>query len=412
MGQGTTSILDYNSDLIRRQWIKDGVAEARKSSFWDFAMGKGADAIIRQKRMKTATEGHNIIFDYQGALEGTGFKNKETAYGKGESKKRFSDRVTIDMWRFPVYNGTKWDATKSANLNSTEHSDSRRLLMDVWTKLKDQAVFDCMQFGSTHRYIVKANATKTFSYDDLVKLELAVKSGNGFVSMTNKDTKMPKRFPLLPYKVAGGKDMWLLVCDSYMLSALFLDPDFKSSFQHADVRGNDNRLISGALGTIRSFVIMDSGTFLGKSKEGVLPAKDGGLVDAYGYAQFNATRIMGSGLRTYRGADGQYTPQSWEGDLTQTGAKVFSRGLVVGRRALQFAIGMDPDYNLEWSRDHKIDSESCLITWVGMKPVKLLAEGPDYHAAEAAGISFGFIAVDMQLPDEIGQSIIDSANAG
>ena len=403
---GTTAVVPYSSDLLRRKWIRDGMVEAANESFWSRFIGSGEKSVIRQTKLNTAKDGHTVVFQYSGALEGKGVKDKETAYGKGESKKLFSDKVTINRWRFPVYNGDEWDATAIADLNSTQHSNSRSLLMDLWTKLKDQAIFDCMQFGATHRYIIEAKAPgkPTFTYNDLVALELACKSGNGFSSMTDK-TKVKKRFPILPFSWEGNKPMWLLVLDSYMLATLYMDTEFQGALQQMDVRGDKNRLLSGVIGKIRNFIIMDAGTFMGQSQEGVASAINGGLVDKLGYAQFDSTKIMTSGLRTYRGADSRFVPQSWEGDLTQTGDKVFSRGLVVGQMALQFAWGREPDYKFKSSQDFDIDSESCLEVWCGVKPVKLISENKDYAAAEAAGTSLGIIAVDMQLPDSIGTMI-------
>lgn len=406
---GTTGVVPYNSDLLRRKWIREGMVEAATQSFWYSMMGTSEKSIIRNVKLDTATQGHNVTFQYSGALEGKGVKGKDTAYGKGESKKTFSSDVTIQRWRFPVYNGDEWDATQIADLQSTQHSDSRSKLMDLWTKLKDQAIFDCFQFGATQRYIIetKSQGQPTFSYKDLVKLELALKSGHGFSNMGAK-TASNRRFPVLPYKFDGqGKPMWLLVCDSYMLSMMFTDPEFADLFKQGDVRGDNNRMIEGAIGTIRSFIVMDSGVFMGTSAEGIAPAINGGLVDADGYAQFNSTKIQVPGLRTYRGGDGLFVPQSWEGDKTQAGAKVFSRGIVVGKMALQFAWGREPDYKIQKSQDFEIDSESCLIVWCGLKPLQLKQENKDYTTVKASDTTLGFVAVDIQLPDDVGNSIIN-----
>lgn len=406
---GTTGVVAYNSDLHRRKWIREGMVEAATQSFWYPMMGRSEKSIIRNVKLNTAKEGHIVTFQYSGALEGKGVKGKDTAYGKGESKKVFSSEVSIQRWRFPVYNGDEWDATQIADLQSTQHSDSRSKLMDLWTKLKDQAIFDCFQFGATHRYIIETAAAgqPTFSYKDLVKLELALKSGNGFYEMGTK-TKAKRRFPVLPYKFDGqGRPMWLLVCDSYMLSMMFTDPEFADLFKQGDVRGDNNRMIEGAIGTIRSFIVMDAGVFMGTSDDGIAPALQGGLVDAEGYAQFNSTKIMAPGPRTYRGNDKAFVPQSWEGDKTQQGDKVFSRGLIIGQMALQFAWGREPDYKLQKSQDFEIDSESCLIVWCGLKPLKLKQENKDYTTVKASDTSLGFVAVDIQLPDDVGGSIIN-----
>lgn len=406
MSTTATGVLAYDSILNRQAWIKDGIVKARDKSFWAFAESTDRDAIIRQKQLNTATEGLQIVFDYSGALESFGVKNKETAIGKGEDKKRFSDHVTVDMWRFPVKNGVEFDLAASADLNSFAHNDSKRLLSEVWHKVKDQTIFDVFQHTATDRFLVKRPG---LTYEDLQALSLAVSTGVGLTEMGSKNPR-PKRFPTQGYRMQDGKEYYLLVLDPYAVTTLFMDSKFRDTLSQADVRGDNNRVFTGVIGKILNFIIMTPDSFVGISQDQTKPGIRGGFVDSRGYGQFNSTKIIRPGLRTYRGDNDAFVPKSWEGDRIQSGDKVFSRGLVIGRRALHFGVGKDPDYNLEWSPDHKITSESCLITWCGVKPVKLLAEANDYEAAEAAGSTLGFLAVDLQLPDSIGDAIKAAQN--
>ena len=72
-----------------------------------------------------------------------------------------------------------------------------------------------------------------------------------------------------------------------------------------------------------------------------------------------------------------------------------SRGLLLGAGALQLGIGKMPEYRWQSSQDFGIDSESAVISWVGIQKTKLVAEDVDYLDAKVAGIDYGVIAVDV-----------------
>ena len=61
---------------------------------------------------------------------------------KGEQKKKFSDKITVDRYRLVADNGDSFDAVNIGDLSISQHSDSRIKLGDLFTRFKDQALFD------------------------------------------------------------------------------------------------------------------------------------------------------------------------------------------------------------------------------------------------------------------------------
>jgi len=74
---------------------------------------------------------------------------------------------------------------------------------------------------------------------------------------------------------------------------------------------------------------------------------------------------------------------------------IASRGLLLGSGALQLGIGKMPEYRWQSSQDFGIDSESAVISWVGIQKTKLIAEDVDYIDAKVTGMDYGVIAVDV-----------------
>lgn len=389
---GNTAVVSIDSELVRKDWMMKGLIQANSRSFTAAYTGSSFDSIVYQETNLSASKGHTVVFDFDGNLVGHAVKNKETATGTGESKKKFSDTLTVDRYRFVVDNGDKFDGVNIGDLSITEHTDSRAKLSDLWVRVKDQAILDVAQQSATHRIYLGA----TFSFDQFLDMENIVKTGVGYKSMTDVRNAADKRLPLKPFYLENGQPVWLFVVDSSMKTMLMKSTGASSLFAGADVRGNDNRLISGVLGRIGNFLIVEAPVFFGETLNTL---KTGDFVDSAGYAQLDRTRIQVSGLRQFNGAQDSIAPTLWTGETIATKPgqdKLFSRGLILGAGGIQFALGKAPDYKWERSKDFGITSESCLETWCGVKATKLFAENSDYNT-KIGGISHGIVAVDVQI---------------
>jgi hypothetical protein len=391
-----TAQVAIGSDLERKKWMREGLVQAASTSFWGPYTGGSSNAIVYQVNNESAGDGHTVVFDYSGKISGKAVKGKDTAYGKGEIKRKFSDKITVERYRIPVDNGDKFDGKNIGDLTINEHSDSRSKLADLFIRWKDQMIFDALQGGTdtapSHIY----DLGTTFDYDDLISIEDALKTGKGFKTASATGavttTAAGRRAPLEPFRLENGEAVWLFIIDSFMATKLKQSTKYQTIVPQADVRGMNNRVISGVIGKLGRLVIVEASDFFGYT--------DGtgafGMVDS---------EVEIAGLRKYTtdGTIDATTPLTgWEGQEafdtdSATAAKLMSRGLILGQGAVQMAFGKMPDYKFQESTDFGITSQSAVEFWTEAKKTNLKLEGGAvYKAAKISGLDFGVIAVDIK----------------
>jgi hypothetical protein len=383
------------SDLERKKWLREGLVQAASVSFWGPYTGNSSSSIVYQENNEDAGSGHTVVFDFSGKLSGKAIKGKDTAYGKGEIKRKFSDKITVERYRIPVDNGDKFDGKNIGDLTINEHSDSRMKLADLFIRWKDQMIFDAAQgsYGEAPTHIY--NLGTTFTYNDLLSIETAIKTGKGFYSpsATGAVTTVAagRRAPLEPFRMEGGEQVWLFIVDSYMANLLKQSSNYQTIVISADIRGNNNRTISGKIGKLGSLLVVEAKDYYGFTE----PGAGFGLDDS---------EVEIAGLRKYTtdGTIDATTPLTgWEGQATfdtdsATAAKLMSRGLVMGQGAICTAFGKMPDYKFQESTDFGITSESAVEFWTEVKKTNLKLEGGNvYKAAKITGLDYGVIAVDI-----------------
>ncbi len=120
-----TGVVDYNSLLERKKWMREGLIQASSKSFWSAYTGMSRENIVYQENNENSGEGHTVVFDFDGNLSGKAIKGKARAIGNGEQKRKFSDRITVERYRLVVNNGDVFDGKNIGDLRINEHSDSR-----------------------------------------------------------------------------------------------------------------------------------------------------------------------------------------------------------------------------------------------------------------------------------------------
>ena len=372
-----TGKVPYGSDLIRKKWMREGLIQKSATSFWSAYKGNTKDSIIMQSNNENADTGHTVVFDFDGNLSGKPVKGNTTAKGTGEQKKKFSDKLTVDDYRYVVDNGTKFDGKEIGDLSINEHSDSRSKLADLWVRSSDQAYFDLGQQGAEF----DIDLGSTFTFDQFLDIEKVVKQGRGF---TTTPAGITTRLPLAPFYTADGKPIWLLVVDVAMKNKLMKSTGAQQLLRESDVRGNENRLFSGVLGKIGNFVVVEAQDFFGET--------DGDCLNADGYYNYDNTGVQMSGMRQYDSVNGVYTGQ--EGfDL---GSTIKSKSIILGAGAFQLGMGKMPDYKYE-ATDFEKFSESAMEVWCAAKSTKLLAENGDYGHGKVAGYNYGSISLTVTV---------------
>ena len=377
-----TAVVALTSDIKRKRWMREGLVQAASTSFWNTYAGNTKESIVFQANNSNAKEGHTVVFDFDGNLSGKAIKGKNTAYGNGEQKRKFSDKITVERYRLVVDNGDAFDGVDIGDLSINQHSDSRAKLGDLFVRFKDQALFDAAQgnLGQAPTHII--NLGTTFTFDQLRDIENTLKTSNGF------DTGSVRR-PLDRFKTKDNRPIWLFVIDSAMKNMLLKDATavtgFNLAMQNADVRGNNNRVITGIIGQIGQMLVVEADQFFGTTT---------GAVTGWGLDDSN---IEISGLRQYAGADPTTAPWTGQTGFDYTSVNLHSRGLIMGAGALQCAFGKMPDYKFQTSQDFGIKSESAVEFWMETRKTKLTAENTDYDSAKIAAIDYGVVAVDVEV---------------
>jgi len=372
-----TGKVPYGSDLIRKKWMREGLIQNSATSFWSAYKGTSKDSIIMQANLESADTGHTVVFDMDGNLSGKPVKGNTTAKGTGEQKKKFSDKVIVEDYRYVVDNGTKFDGKEIGDLSINEHSDSRNKLADLWVRSSDQAYFDLGQQGAQFGI----DLGTTFTFDQFLDLEEVIKEGSGFTTTPGGITT---RMPLQPFMLADGKPIWLFVIDVAMKNMLLKSSGAQQMFREADVRGNENRLLKGVIGKVGNFMVVEANSFFGSTS--------GSILNASGYYNFDQTGVEFAGLRKF-----DVDTSKWTGEVGFDRANTLkSRGIILGAGAFQLGMGKMPDYKYE-ATDFEKFSESAMEVWCGAKNTQLLAENGDYAMAKVAGYNYGSVFVDVQV---------------
>lgn len=381
----STAVVSLTSDLKRKKWMREGLVQAASKSFWAPYTGSTKDAIVFQANNENSGSGHTVVFDFDGNLSGKAIKGKETAYGKGEQKKKFSDKVTVERYRLVVDNGDKFDGVDIGDLTINEHSDSRNKLGDLFTRFKDQAIFDAAQgLINTNEDGVQApshiiDLGTTFNFGSLLDIEKTLKTSNGF-------STGGVRRPLQPYMLANGEPVWLFIVDAAMANMLRSDTaGYQTIVMNGDVRGNNNRNIKGVIGKMGPLLIVEADQFFGSTS---------GTTSGWG---LNDSEIEMCGLRQYDGANPATALWTGQEGFDYASANLHSRGLILGKGALQTAFGKQPDYKYQESQDFGIKSESAVEFWMEARKANLKAENESYKQAKISDLDFGVVAVDVEV---------------
>lgn len=382
-----TGVVSIGSDLQRKSWMREGLVQAASMSFWNAYTGNSKNAIVFQSKNENSKEGHTVVFDYDGNLSGKAIKGKDTAFGKGEQKRKFSDKCTVERYRLPVDNGDKFDGVDIGDLSINEHTHSRGLLGDLWTRWKDQGLFDAGQgiLSTVTDGAIQApshiiDLGTTFNFNALLDIENTVKTSRGYT--TGSIRRPPPAFVL-----SDGTPIWLFMMDSMMANILRQDTaGYQTLVSRGDVRGMNNANFRGLMGRIGQLMLVEAPLFFGSTS---------GSTSGWGVDE---SEVEIAGLRQYDGADPATALWTGQDGFDPASTNLHSRGLILGAGALQCAFGKQPDYRYQESTDFGIKSESALEVWTEFRKTTLTLEsGKKYKQAKVDGIDHAVIAVDLEV---------------
>ncbi len=378
LASNQTSIVNAGSTLERKKWLHEGLLQAASKSQWDGLKGNTKDSVVFVTTDISKNAGHEVEFSFNGNASGEGVQGKERLRGNEEQKKLFSDKIRVDRVRHGLDNGDDFDDVNIGNLNSGQHGQSRALLADWNVRKRDQWLFDASQGflrSEANTHVIRPNdkssianlvAADVAGYDFMMDVEDIIKSGRDF-------TEGIDRAPLEPITLADGRRMWLWLIDSRVNRDIRKDTQFISIAAQGDIRGADNKIIKGVIGTFGSLIVAEKQNFFGASSS----------------RQLAGTQVEIAGLRQVH-ESGVFT-----GETGFDGAGVVAcRSLILGAGALQVANGKEPDYLLEMSDDYGITSGTGMAQWTNTQATVLYADDEDYVDARQAGYHYGIVAID------------------
>ncbi len=373
-----TGVINIGSTLERKKWMLEGLLQKASTSAWDGLKGSSRDSVVFTTSDISKKDGHEVEFQWDANASGKGKMDKERLRGNEEQKKQFSDKIRVRRVRHGLDNGDKFDAVNIGNLAIAEHTHSRSLLADWNIRKRDQWLFDAAQGtlnSEVNTHIIRPNDrqsiadlvnTDTMDYDFFLDTEDIIKSGRGYTVGGN-------RAPLEPITLADGRRMWLWLIDSRVARDLRKSQKFIDINSQGDIRGSNNRLIKGVIGTFGSFIVAERANFFGATDNRTLT---GSSVEISGLRNVHESGVV-----------------TGETGFDAAGV-VASRSLILGAGALQVADGMSPDYLFEESDDYGITSGSGIEMWTNTQATVLYADTNDYEDAKRAGYHYGIVAVD------------------
>lgn len=380
------TVVNIGSDLERKEWVKNGLVQNASKSFWSKFAGTSKDSIVYQSNNASAASGHTVVFDFDGNATAKAAQGDTTISGKGQQKRKFSDKLVVDEFRFVIDNGTKFDGKAIGDLQTAEHSHSLGLLSDLFTRWKDQSLFDAAQ-GTIKPVDESAVQSPThvidlgtaFTYNSILDIIKTLKTSTGF-------TTGSIRAPLQHYKIDNDKPCWLFLMDAAMANILRKDTaGYQNLVSSAAIRGDKNPILDMVFGKMGNLILMEADNFFGNTN---------GSTVGFG---LDDSEIEISGLRQYAGTNPLTAAWTGQTGFDYSSTELHSRGLLLGASALQLGMGKMPDYAYE-STDHGRKSESSLSVYANARKTKLKQEaGNAYKAAKIVNVDYGVVAVDLKV---------------
>jgi N4-gp56 family major capsid protein len=366
--------LSLTSDLKRKQWVAEKLLEKAPESHFAGLIGGSANSVVHRANNAQAKAGHTVVFDAKGDLSNKPVFGDDQSTGKGETKRKYSQTLTVDRYRAVVKNETEYDAVDAGDLTSAVHSSGMESLSRWYTGFKDQTIFDTLQgnlgTSSTH----EMDLTATLDYNALLTLETAVKTGRGF--STGAD-----RMPLTPVRLKGGRAVWLFMVDADMAKKLKQSSNFQTVAASADVRGEGNMLLNGVIGTIGNLMVMEVPNYFGETDSG-------------SSWSIKNVGVEYAGLRQYDNTNSKWSGQT--GFDSKPAGDLLSYGVILGANAVQLGMGKAPEYKFN-EETLEGTSESQLETWMGVQKTNYTLETGSVRKAKQTALDYGIIRVKLKV---------------
>lgn len=242
----TTSITTSHG-VTNEQWKSSLFTTYQEKTFFGKFKGMSENDAVQVSRDLTKKPGDAITFNQSGLLVGTGVTGNSvlgTGDTSNEEAMKFNyQRVVIDQIR----NGTRLAGRLDEKRPAFSMRNSAKVQLTDWmAHNEDDALFTALNTADTIDISASYTAVTADSIA-LMKKEAMFPSG-----VTNK---------IRPIKIANGVEVFCLGMNPTEALALRQSSDYKTMLIDADVRGDNNKIFTGALGMIHGVILYEHSGF-------------------------------------------------------------------------------------------------------------------------------------------------------
>lgn len=236
-------------NLVEKAWAKDTWTTALNNIFFGKFMGSGVDNIIQVKEELKKEAGDSITMRLLMKLKGDGVTGDNTLEGNEEAMQYRDFTVNVEQIRNAVRLKGKMEEQKTS---ADMRKDAKTALSNWLTEYIDGQFFKKLSANPTKDRVVYAGgktAASAITAADVFSTDVIGKAKR--IAMTDTNAK------IRPVSV-NGKKFYVMIIDPWQARDLRKDEKWLQAQEHAQERGDDNPIFTGALGTYEGVVIHEN----------------------------------------------------------------------------------------------------------------------------------------------------------
>ena len=249
------------SNLRAQMWYKTLFADVPDILFMTRFMGESANNVVQVIRDLQKGAGDRIHIGLSTKLSGSGITGDSELEGNEESISSYEETCIIDQLRNAVRLTGRMDEKKVAY---NMRNDAKEKLKIWWAERIDQEILDkmCGKTSSTFAntpdspasdrnvWANDAGADASLTADEVMDTKV-IDAAKQMAILANPKVK-PIRLSEGMYK---GTSVYVMIVHPYQATDLRKDPVWNQAQRDANVRGDANPIISGALGMYNGVVV-------------------------------------------------------------------------------------------------------------------------------------------------------------
>lgn len=242
--------------LRQELWRKSLFADVRDNLYMSRFMGESEQSMIQELTDLKANKGFKINFGLGIKLSGAGITGDSTLEGSEEAMTDYEEEVEIDQIRWAVRLTGQMDEKKNAY---DMRVSAKNRLADWMAERIETEILDklCGKASSTFSNTPTIAASTRLVYAGgaaaIASITTSMKMDCKCIDKAVQTAKLAS--PMVRPLRINGKEHYVLVLHPYDATNLRQDPVWAQAQRDANVRGEDNPIFSGALGTYNGVIV-------------------------------------------------------------------------------------------------------------------------------------------------------------